>query len=736
MHTQCLISHITSAKSSVLPAVFYSRLIFILVFLFTTYQASAAETPEGGSFDILLTMSLEQLVQVEVYSASKRPQKISEAPSPIYVFTAEDIQRTGVRNFMELVQFIPGFYVYPKIDQTFVISTRGIRSGNEEILYLIDGIPLNNSAQGGAVNMDLFPGLEKIQRVEVISGPGSTMWGSDAALGIISIITKNGKDINGHIASVNVATEDNHVQADILSGREFDWGEYMLSVTYAQNDGFGDERFGFKNYVHDFESISWNDQRGNFNHIYPSYEIYGKLQYRDFTFKAYIAERNKYTFWTTSQSTNYRDVQDKKSIHSSEDIHLEVSNHTKLSSDMILETKLSARKIDYIRDEPVDVGTNHGSDFVLNPDDPNDVFKEPIHDRQELYPEEGGALEFILNWDINKKNTLVAGARAKVIEAGPGEYRRYNINTGQPPANSNIEAQTILYDEITDKTFGAYAEDTFFATDNLTLIGGVRIDYNDPRETKCVFMPRGAAIYKFTDSWSAKYMYNTGYIRPQMGKSFAIAKTKAGSAEESEKIQSHDAAITYQTMTTQLSVDIFQIKVYDLFRYDANQGRFINDGDIISQGIEILFKQNFFGGKLVFDLNYGYATAEKEDEFGDKSTYYQGFPNHVYAAGLTYLFTDKISLYVNVNGWADLEMNNARATSWYAEYTHPDSYSGENYVDLNLRFMDLFNEHLNVSLYVKNSLDNKGRLQALDSWHSWWSYARGRSVGIKASWKF
>ena len=251
-----------------------------------------------------------------------------------------------------------------------------------------------------------------------------------------------------------------------------------------------------------------------------------------------------------------------------------------------------------------------------------------------------------------------------------------------------------------------------------------------------VIMPRGAAIYKFSDAWLAKYMYNTGYVRPQMGKSYEVALTKAGSVQESEKIRSHDVAIFYNSENTQLSFDIFYMTVYDLFIYNANQDRFINEGDVYSKGIELALKRSFLDGKLVFDLNYGYATAEKEDEFGNKSTYYQGFPDHVYAAGLTYLFTDNVSLYANVNGWLNLEMNNVPATSWYATPAHPDNYSGDYLVDLNLRFMNLFHDHLDLSLYVLNLLDNEARLQALDDWHAWWSYARGRSVGIKASWKF
>jgi outer membrane receptor for ferrienterochelin and colicin len=231
-------------------------------------------------------------------------------------------------------------------------------------------------------------------------------------------------------------------------------------------------------------------------------------------------------------------------------------------------------------------------------------------------------------------------------------------------------------------------------------------------------------------------MYNTGYVRPQMGKSFAVAKSKAGSVKESEKTRAHDVALIYNTENTQMTVDAFHMTIYDLYSYDANADAHVNTGDIFSQGFELSFKRSFLDGKLLFDLNYGYATVEKEDKFGNESTYYHGIPKHVYAAGLTYLFTDKISLNANVNGWLDLEMNNVPATAWYATPAHPDDYSGDYLVDLNLRFANLLQDHLDLSLYVLNALDNDARLQALDDWHAWWSYARERSIGLKATWKF
>ncbi|MBW2410540.1 MAG: TonB-dependent receptor, partial [Deltaproteobacteria bacterium] len=676
-----------------------------------------------------------------VISASKRPQKTNETPSPVYVFTAEDIERTGVRNLMELVQFIPGFYVYPRLDHPFVISNRGIRSDtSDKILFLIDGIPINNISSGGAVNMHLFPGLDKVKRVEVISGPGSTMWGSDASLGIIHLITKDAKDIDGHRLNVNLASEDNHAQFNFLSGKEFAAGEYMVSFTYAQNDGHGVDKYGYENFVFDFDWVPWNDQRANFNWMYPSYELFAKLRINNFTIKALASERNIYEFFRTSLATDWHDIVDFKSINRARDIHIELGHHAELSDTMTLDTKFTAKHIEYLMADVVEVGSNHGSDFFLDPADPN--FREPIG-FTEKYPEDGVGLEFLLNWDINEKNKLLAGTRIRVVNAGPGGIDFFNVETDQEPDPSyptnSTYGDAVFYDETTDTTIGVYAEDTFYATDRLTLIGGVRVDYNDPRETVAVVMPRGAAIYKFSDALSAKYMYNTGYVRPQMKKSYAVkVSSLLGSVKESEKIRAHDVALIYNTRNTQLILDLFQMTVYDIYGWQpdpTNQwGKHVNQGDIFTKGVELSLKRSFWDGKLLFDLNYGYAKADKEDEFGNKSTYYQGIPHHVYAAGLNYLFTENISLFATVHGWRDLEMNGAGAYGRRPP-PHPD-YNGDYLVDLNLRIKKLLNDRLDLSLYVLNVTDREARLQALESWHAWWTYARGRSIGIKTTWKF
>ena len=396
---------------------------------------------------------------------------------------------------------------------------------------------------------------------------------------------------------------------------------------------------------------TWNDSYTTFNHIYPSYEIYGKLTYNNYTIKALFSDKSIYSFWRTTEVYDQPDRKDIEATIGSENIHFELSHHAELRDTMTLDTKVTAQHIDYTRSKLIDLGTNHGPAVNNN-----------FH--QDNYPEKGAGLEFIFNWDINEKNKLLAGTEARVVKAGPGVYQYIDLYTGKGTALN------IRYDETTDTTYGIYAEDTFYATDSLTLIGGVRMDYNDPRETDIVVMPRAAVIYNFTDAFTAKYMYNTGYVRPQMDQSYEVHNSKNNKRVTSEKIRAHDIALIYNTDKTQIIFDVYHMKVYDLNTWTG--GAYVNAGNSYSQGLELSFKRSFLDGKLVFDLNYGYATAEEEDEFGNKSTSYKGIPNHLYNAGLDYKFTDNIALYANVHGWRELKMNNAITTD--KGWVNPNAY--------------------------------------------------------------
>jgi iron complex outermembrane receptor protein len=146
-------------------------------------------------------MNLEQLMDVEITSVSRRPQRVSAAAAAVFVITQEDIRTSGATSIPELLRMAPGVQVAQLDANKWAITIRGFngRYANK-LLVLQDGRNLYTPVYGG-VFWDLQDTLlEDIERIEVIRGPGGTLWGANAVNGVINIITKNARDTQGALA--------------------------------------------------------------------------------------------------------------------------------------------------------------------------------------------------------------------------------------------------------------------------------------------------------------------------------------------------------------------------------------------------------------------------------------------------------------------------------------------------------------------------------------------------------
>ena len=169
--------------------------------------ALAAAAPACAARD-LGELSLEELSQVEVTSASKRPEPLSQAAAAIYVITAEDIRRSGATNLAEALRLAPNLEVDRLNAQQYTISARGFNSVNaaNKLLVLIDGrsvyTPLFTAVYWD--QQDVM--LADIDRIEVISGPGGTLWGANAVNGVVNVITRSAADTQGGLIDSKVGT--------------------------------------------------------------------------------------------------------------------------------------------------------------------------------------------------------------------------------------------------------------------------------------------------------------------------------------------------------------------------------------------------------------------------------------------------------------------------------------------------------------------------------------------------
>lgn len=156
----------------------------------------------------LKKMSLEQLMDLEVTSVSKHPEKITTTSSAIQVITKEDIRQSGATSVAEALRLAPNLQVAQVNASQWAITARGFNNVlANKLLVLIDGRVVYTPMYAGVFWDVQNLVLEDIERIEVISGPGGTLWGANAVNGVINIITKSAKDTQGLFAEVAAGTE-------------------------------------------------------------------------------------------------------------------------------------------------------------------------------------------------------------------------------------------------------------------------------------------------------------------------------------------------------------------------------------------------------------------------------------------------------------------------------------------------------------------------------------------------
>jgi iron complex outermembrane receptor protein len=181
-------------------------------------------------------LSLFEDIPMDV-TVSKKPERVTEAPSIVSIITAEDIERMGARTIMDVLRTIPGIELHTDAWNISQITVRGLRSETSSgVKILIDGHALNDPFTGGATEFYEDLPLDNVRRIEVIRGPASSVYGANAFVSVVNILTKDARDINGFNVSL---------QADTFHtiNPSFQWGkiinnlEITLFVDYLTTQG-------------------------------------------------------------------------------------------------------------------------------------------------------------------------------------------------------------------------------------------------------------------------------------------------------------------------------------------------------------------------------------------------------------------------------------------------------------------------------------------------------------------
>jgi iron complex outermembrane receptor protein len=239
------------------PAMGAGRILlagFLAVCLTATTEAQSSQ-----SVPDVTAMSVEDLMNMQVTSVSKRTQKVADAAAAIFVITQEDIRRSGATSIPEALRLAPGLQV-ARIDQNkWAIGSRGFNGRfDNKLLVLIDGRSVYTPLFSGVYWNVQDVMLEDVDRIEVIRGPGATLWGANAVDGVINVITKKAKSTQSAVVTAGGGTEERAAGGARYGGKlgdntyyraytkYFDWGPSAYPSGMTAHDGWDALRGGFR----------------------------------------------------------------------------------------------------------------------------------------------------------------------------------------------------------------------------------------------------------------------------------------------------------------------------------------------------------------------------------------------------------------------------------------------------------------------------------------------------------
>lgn len=531
-------------------------LVFVLV-LTAANRAGAQTAPEvQPTTRDLIKINLEDLVNMQVntvYGASNYTQPVTHAPASVTIITADEIRRYGYRTLADILGSVPGLYLTYDRNYTYV-GIRGIgRNGgyNDHFLLLVDGHRTNDNVYDEALIGTEFPvDVALIDRVEVIRGPSSSVYGSNAFLGVINVITRKGETTKGLEISGNVASFGTW-QGRLTYGNKFKNGlELLLSTSFYGSDG--PSRLYFKEF--DSPGTNYGIARNVDDDAFR--QAFGRVSFRDFSLEGVYGTREK-GVPTASYGTVFNDPRNRTTDSRG---YLELVYDHKLSNQWELVGRLSYDQSDY----------RGGYVYDYSPPQLPAVDVDYSHGKW---------------WTAEAQLSRVLFNRHKLTFGS--KFRR---NFQQEQGNYDVSPfHRYLSDDRSSNIVGIYAQDEYFLSKDLILNAGLRYDHYATFGGTA--NPRLAVIYSPREKTTVKFLYGSAFRAPNVYELYYAAPPNIANPNlKPETIQTFELdAKQYLGKHLRLSADLFQNRAHSLIGSQTNAGgsiQFENISSVLVRGME------------------------------------------------------------------------------------------------------------------------------------------------------
>lgn len=558
----------------VLPIKFKYKVWLLPLILLNSMNVRAEEDEFGFDDEALLFSDIES-----VFTASKFSQKITEAPARISIVTANEIEQYGYRSLADVLNTLTGFQT--SYDRTYsYVGARGFGvpgDYNSRILLLIDGHRVNENVyssmvidNGLAVNIDI------IDRIEVVRGSGSSLYGNNAFFGVINILTKRGRDFSGLEVIGSVASQSTET-ATLSYGERFNNGvELLLSGSYYQSDG--DDSL----YYPEFDEPLTNNGIAENMDDGKNTNLFAKLSFGSFTFSGGYQKQNK-----RNPTASYETAFNEPITQALEETAFIDAKYQKLLDNG---TDISARLFyDQYRYE---------GDWAYDYSDEGD-FSDIVNWQEEAIGKWWGT-ELTLTKEFFEHHRITLGA----------EYR----NNFDEKSRSWDPYEVFQVIDTSSYTWGAYIQDNIKINDQLAMNIGLRYDYFSELDNST--NPRIAVIWNPIPDSTFKFIYGSAFRAPNIYEQFYddVITQKAPLSLAPETIDSIEL-ILEQRINSNLNLvtSLYQNKIENLIALTTDMRDdllvFQNQDDVTAQGFEIELQGHWQSG-WSGAMSYSYQDSE------------------------------------------------------------------------------------------------------------------------------
>ncbi len=636
------------------------RLLFSLIFCMYSLSSLATDDEFVDESKDFFDLPLEALGEIEIITSSRQKETVSKSAAIVSVLTQSDIESLGANTLYEALSFVPGVTLTETYFGYTSINVRGTLQShyNNKVLIMINDHPTFETVTGSS-HLEFMP-IHMVERIEVIRGPGSALYGTNALSGVINIITRDASNIT-NTELYTRGGSNKHGYAELISQA----GPLLIAASVKKDDGYS-----YGGTIDEIGVPVDLDYQNNLSNLF--------IDFNQEDFRLNIGYFNqtkmKYGVWPQAQQAG---------VHEYSSYYIDAKYNWQLSHGT-LSTRVR-------RDQ--NARTTDGG-WVEDPFTPNrDNYYSTLNTQSSMW-----AFDLNYDWQIQPEMSLISGFEVEQDESEP-----YSV-TFNDTGENNLLSPYLKKIRTTNKSI--FTQWKWQATDDLSLIAGGRLNHNEDAGTSDL-VPRLGAVFSISDVTTLKVLYGEAFRNPDYLDRYSESAIILGDPNLSrEKIKTLDIGIDTQW-------EVFAIRVNAFFQRleegivrkpptNGNSATYVNGDDVDVWGLESELKYSF-NKKFTGFLNVSYKEGEDSEGNGLE------FIEHIQGnASLTYKINKQWNLSTNGQYVGDKAYTTNDQTSGdikdYILINSNISYQPSNRYKFTGKVKNLFDETYSYPEHIRKNL--------------------------------